>query len=160
MKTCFIQDPASRHFNKEHGSLFQEPFACHECRRQDGMEVPIEIRAVWMVHVAEVHERDGQSGVEISEQNVLGKRKRGLDRVWHNAYTAYGSDQGCGCGEGPEPGRPTSISRPMTSNQRDTEALKTVISSPRRRDSSVRACLNPGIPWAAIQLDGKYSSLA
>ena len=30
-----------------------------------------------MDHVAEVHGRDGQSGAEISEQRVLGKRKRG-----------------------------------------------------------------------------------
>ncbi|KAK4245025.1 hypothetical protein C7999DRAFT_16762 [Corynascus novoguineensis] len=66
----------SRHFNKEHGSLFKKAFTCHECRREDGTEVLIESRAAWMVHVAEVHARDGQSGVDISERTVPQKRKR------------------------------------------------------------------------------------
>jgi uncharacterized C2H2 Zn-finger protein len=67
----------SRHFNKEHGSLFKEPFACPECQRKGGTEVVIENRAAWMVHVTEVHGRDGQTGDEVSEETVLQKRKRG-----------------------------------------------------------------------------------
>lgn len=59
----------SRHINKEHGSIFKEPFACPECQRQGGTEVVIESRAAWMVHMAEVHGRDGQTGD--SEQSVL-----------------------------------------------------------------------------------------
>lgn len=39
--------------------------------------------AAWMDYVTEVHGRDGQSGAAVSEQRVLGKRKRGgcKDRV-------------------------------------------------------------------------------
>ncbi|KAL2178984.1 uncharacterized protein P884DRAFT_195543 [Thermothelomyces heterothallicus CBS 202.75] len=67
----------ARHFNKEHGTLFQEPFPCFECRRQGSEVVKIDGRAAWMEHVAEVHKRDGQTMVEISEPGkVLRKRKR------------------------------------------------------------------------------------
>ncbi|KAL2139234.1 hypothetical protein VTI28DRAFT_5494 [Corynascus sepedonium] len=67
----------SRHFNKEHGTLFQERFSCPECYRQGNGEVTIESRAAWMDHVAEVHKLDGQTMAEITEpEKILGKRKR------------------------------------------------------------------------------------
>lgn len=69
----------SRHINKEHGSLFKEPFACHECQRQGGTPVVIESRAAWMAHAAQAHGRDGQTGADVSEQTALQKRKRGGD---------------------------------------------------------------------------------
>ena len=37
----------------------------------------IESWDAWIDHAADVHRRDGQSGYRISEQKVLGKRKRG-----------------------------------------------------------------------------------
>ncbi|KAK4099727.1 hypothetical protein N658DRAFT_429245 [Parathielavia hyrcaniae] len=67
----------SRHFNKEHGDLFQEPFACFECRRQDGSVIMIGSREAWMEHVAEVHKHDGQTMDSLLEpRKLLGKRKR------------------------------------------------------------------------------------
>jgi hypothetical protein len=71
----------SRHFNKEHASLFREPFPCPECGRQGGEVITIESRAAWIDHVARVHGRDGQTGVEVSEGagilRGVRKRKRG-----------------------------------------------------------------------------------
>ncbi|KAK0705923.1 hypothetical protein B0T26DRAFT_743452 [Lasiosphaeria miniovina] len=62
----------SRHLNKEHGSIFQEPFACFECGRQ-GRKAIIESRAAWMDHTADVHKRDGQTMAKVPEQaGILG----------------------------------------------------------------------------------------
>ncbi|KAK0710271.1 hypothetical protein B0T26DRAFT_434847 [Lasiosphaeria miniovina] len=70
----------SRHFNKDHGSIFLEPFACFECGRQGCMAV-IESRAAWMDHAADVHKRDGHTMAKVPEQaGVLGKRKRGVEK--------------------------------------------------------------------------------
>ncbi|KAK0747316.1 hypothetical protein B0T21DRAFT_1849 [Apiosordaria backusii] len=69
----------SRHLNKEHASLLQEPFPCFECRRQGGEVVTIESWAAWMDYVARVHGRDGQTRAEVSEGTgiLLRKKKRG-----------------------------------------------------------------------------------
>jgi len=66
----------SRHINREHRS--QKSFTCLGCCDPDNSNVvPTEDWAAWIEHEAKVHKRDAQTGAEVLEQTVLGKRKRG-----------------------------------------------------------------------------------
>jgi len=74
----------SKHTNKAHSHVFQQPFPCPECRR-GGLEKVIQNHSAWLEHTSSVHGHDGCSGEPITRE-VKGtrKRKRNADALVHD----------------------------------------------------------------------------
>ncbi|KAM7210532.1 Protein of unknown function (DUF3435) domain containing protein [Rhypophila decipiens] len=71
----------SRHVNKTHSVLFEEPFPCPECNR-GGVEKVITSFSAWLDHTSSVHGHDGKTGDLIPWDAIPpreAKRKRKLE---------------------------------------------------------------------------------